>query len=76
MAEILPSASYLSTRYVTIAFDSLVWREQTAGGLLEDFATHQTTKSLFLWSISVGMRPFGLNWVCSGALCSSFVKSM
>lgn len=38
-------------------------------------ATHQTTKSLFLWSINVGMRPFGLNLVCSGALCSPFFTS-
>ena len=31
---------------------------------------YHSTKSLFLWSIIVGIRPLGLYFVCSGPLCS------
>lgn len=37
--------------------------------------THQMTKSAFEWSISVGMRPFGLYVVCAAPFCSSVSRS-
>ena len=35
----------------------------------------QIAKSPLWWSMSVGMRPFGLYWVYAGALCSPLSNS-
>lgn len=37
--------------------------------------TDQIAKLPAVWSIRVGIRPLGLNLVCSAALCSPFWKS-
>ena len=58
-----------------IAFDSLKQKQRERKESAQGTAAHQTTKSLFLWSIKAGIRPFGLYLVKDSALCSPAWKS-